>query len=218
MLLVFFGVLYFIFSIGFKLLLGTSAFIANFMIKKSNNTPVKSQDFIGTVSVDSIPNATNSALFVVSGSVLNFDSVVFYLNGNKVKQVVLSTSDNFSEEIGELEPGNNDFFVQTKNKNGKESKKSKIYQIIYKNQKPKLDIKEPQENYKTGKNEIIVKGETDKETYVRVNDYPVVVTSQGLFEYLVRLKEGENKFTVTAEDTAGNIESKTLTVVYQKDE
>ena len=39
---------------------------------------------------------------IISGSILNFDILDFYLNGEKVKEVK-TTSDTFSEEIGDLE-------------------------------------------------------------------------------------------------------------------
>jgi len=34
---------------------------------------------------------------------------------------------------------------------------------------------------------------------------------------MLKLKEGENKIFIKAQDVAGNIEEKTLTVVYEKD-
>jgi len=69
----------------------------------------------------------------------------------------------------------------------------------------------------TNNQEIKVKGNTDKETYIHINDIPVVVDANGAFETSVRLKDGDNQINATAVDIAGNIETKTLKVIYQKD-
>ena len=60
-------------------------------------------------------------------------------------------------------------------------------------------------------------GETDKETYIKVNDLPVVVDAQGVFQTMVKLKEGENKIAIIAQDVAGNSEEKILILTYEKD-
>ena len=140
----------------------------------------------------------------------------FYLNGKKVKEVE-SSSDTFSEEIGDLEKGDNNFYIQAKSKDSKIEKKTITYQVFYKNEKPKLDISEPSDNSTTNNQEIKVKGSTNKETYVRVNDLPMVVDAGGGFETTVRLKEGDNQIVITAADIAGNMETKSLKITYQKD-
>ena len=89
--------------------------------------------------------------------------------------------------------------------------------MLYKSEKPKLEIKEPQDGLKTNKQEVNLVGETDKETYIKVNDLPVVVDAQGVFQTTLKLKEGENKIIITAQDIADNLEEKVLTVIYEKE-
>ena len=60
-------------------------------------------------------------------------------------------------------------------------------------------------------------GKTDRDNTVRANGSPLVVNADGSFNTLVRLKEGENKIEITAQDDAGNEEKKILTVTYSKD-
>ena len=209
-------VLYFIFTFGIKLLLNSSSFIAGLFPQPSTKPLSKTEDTFSSIDVNSIPQATNSARFIISGSILNFDILDFYINAKKVKEIE-SFSDTFSEEIGDLEKGDNNVYVLAKSRNSKIEKNTITYKVFYKNEKPKLDISEPSDNLTTNNQEIKVKGSTDKETYVRVNDLPVVVDASGGFETTVRLKDGDNQIVITASDIAGNMETKSLKVTYQKD-
>ncbi|OGK11645.1 hypothetical protein A2954_01475 [Candidatus Roizmanbacteria bacterium RIFCSPLOWO2_01_FULL_37_12] len=210
-------VVIFILTVGIKILLNTSSFVARISEKKTNTTLKKNQNLIEDVDIDSIPVATNSSRIFVGGTVVNFDQVEFYLNGDLVKESSLLSSDGFIEEIGDLVKGQNEVFVIGKLKDSDEEKKSKIFTVFYKSDKPKLDIKEPQDNSKTSNLEIKIMGETDKETYIKVNDLPVVVDAQGVFQTMVKLKEGENKIAIIAQDVAGNSEEKILILTYEKD-
>lgn len=209
-------VLYFIFTFGIKLLLSSSSFISGLFPQPSPKPLSKTEDAFSSIDVNSIPQATNSAKFIISGSILNFDILDFYINAKKVKEIE-SSSDTFSEEIGDLEKGDNNVYILAKSKDSKIEKNTITYKVFYKNEKPKLDIGEPSDNSTTNNQEIKVKGSTDRETYVRVNDLPVVVDASGGFETTVRLKDGDNQIVITASDIAGNMEIKSLKVIYQKD-
>ncbi len=211
-----FLVLYFIFTFGIKILLNTSSFISGLFPQPSTKPLSKSEDTFSSIDISSIPQATNSAKIIVSGSTLNFDILYFYLNGRKVKEIE-STSDIFNEEIGDLEKGENDVYIKAKSTDSKTEKNTITYKVYYKSEKPKLEISEPSDNSTTSNQEVKIKGSTDKETYIHVNDLPVVVDANGNFETSVRLKDGENQIVATAQDIAGNIETKTLKVTYQKD-
>jgi hypothetical protein len=212
-------VVVFIFTIGIKMVVNTSLNVSQLTSGKNSDqtNSVKNNDFYGNISIDSIPEATNSAKIIVSGSVTNFDLVQFYLNGEKVKEKKLS-SDSFSEEIGDLKKGDNKVFLLAKSKKEKKEKQSDNYTVGYKTDKPKLEISEPSDNSKTNKQEINIVGKTDKDVTVTVNDLPVVVGSQGEFQTSVKLHDGENKIIVKALDNFGNSEEKTLTLTYQKDD
>lgn len=211
-----FVVLYFIFTFGIKLLLNTSSFISGLFPQPSTKPLSKTEDSFSSIDISSIPQATNSAKIIVSGSVLNFDSLVFYLNKVKVKEVD-SPSDIFNEEIGDLEKGENSIYILAKSKDSKTEKSTITYKVFYKSEKPKLEISEPSDNSTTSNQEIKVKGSTDKETYIHINEMPVVVDANGNFEIAIRLKDGDNQITAKAQDIAGNEETKTIKVTYQKD-
>lgn len=214
--LILFVVLYFIFTFGIKILLNTSSFISGIFPQPSTKPIAKTEESFNSIDISSIPQATNSAKIIVSGSILNFDTLEFFLNSKKVKEVE-SSSDTFTEEIGDLEKGNNNLYIKASSKDSKTEKNTITYKVYYKNEKPKLEISEPSDNLTTNNQEIKVKGNTDKETYIHINDIPVVVDANGAFETSVRLKDGDNQINATAVDIAGNIETKTLKVIYQKD-
>lgn len=206
----------FIFFVGIKLLLNASIFISNLTEKDVKNEEQKQEDFYGTINIDSIPVATNSAEIAIEGTALNFDILKVYLNNNKVKEVDVS-SERFTLKIGNLEDGENEIYIIAEEEKNNEKKSSKTYIVIYKKSKPKLEINEPENNSKTSKNEVNVIGETEKETEVRINGFPVVIDANLTFEKSVKLSEGENTIEVEAEDIAGNIEKKEIKIIYEKD-
>ncbi len=214
------AIFYFVFSFGIKILINASLFIANLgsRAKNSNTALVKSSDFYGNINIDSIPSSTNSAKIIVTGSAVNFDILEFYLNDEKVKKTNLNSSDSFEEEIDDLEKGDNKIYIIAKSQKTKDSKKSKIFTVTYMAEKPKLEISEPQDQAKFNQQDIKVAGATNKETFVTVNDAPVVVDASGNFQTSVRLQEGDNKLEIVAQDMAGNTETKTLTVIYRKED
>lgn len=213
---VFFLVIYFIFNYGIKFLLNTSSFISGLFPQPSAKPLSKIEESFNSIDISSIPQATNSAQIVISGSILNFDVLDFYLNGKKIKQIEPS-SDTFSEEVGDLEKGDNNIYIKARSKDSQTVKNTINYKVFYKSEKPKLEITEPSDNFTSNSLEIKIKGKTEKETYIHINDLPVVVDANGNFETSIRLKDGDNQIRATAQDIAGNTETKTLKVTYQKD-
>jgi len=208
----------FIFTTGFKMLLNSSLYINQFFNKSSDQktTTNEKESFQGDFSIDSIPTATNSAKISVSGSVNNYDTLTFYLNKEKDKEIPIVT-DSFSIEVGDLKKGDNQVYFLAKSKKFNQEKQSETYNVVYNDDKPKLEISEPDDQLKTNKQEIKVIGKTDKDNTVKINNLPVVVDYQGGFQTSVKLNDGENKINIIVENNFGSSETKTLTVTYQKD-
>lgn len=206
----------FIFTVGIKTLLESAAFISQLTKKNQpEDLSTKKNDFIGNIDITNIPTATNSSQIIVSGKILNYDSVVVYLDDEKVDQ--MDVQDTFDLKIDNLKDGDNKIYFLAKSKKNKLIEKTSVYNVFVKKEKPKLEIIEPTNNTKTAKEEIKLVGKTDKEVMIDVNDLPLVVNALGDFETFVKLHLGENKINITAQDIAGNFESKTVTVVYEKD-
>ncbi len=213
-------IIFLIFTIGFNILINLSIFISN--ISKNNkeiiNTnQINNENFYGKIYIDNFPIATNSGEFIITGSVINFDNLEVYLNEKKVKTINIGKSSSFTEIIPGLKNGNNNFYLKGKTNDNKHMQKTRIYSIFYKSEKPKLEIIEPSDGFITNNYEVIIKGKTDKEVFVQINNSPIVVDSMGNFQTLIKLKEGDNEIIIKAIDIAGNFEEKTIKVSYQKD-
>lgn len=205
-------------TVGLRALVNSSLFVREFISQKSEDTETNQNDnFFGSLNLDPVPEATNSAQLVVSGNAVDFTHIEFYINDQKVEEIDLNDSPQFSEEIGDLKKGVNNLSIKAVNEKLKKEKTSDTFNVSYIDEKPKLEIKEPSDKSRTTKNEISIIGETGKEITIRINNSPVIVDAQGTFRHSVRLKEGENKIKVNATDKAGNKEEQELTVQYEKE-
>ena len=210
-----------LFTFGFKLVIQASVIISNLLSKESTanqKAAEEDQDFFGTIDLDTLPTATNSAKLIVSGTTSDFDEVEIYINSEKVKESKTATNNEFSEEVGDLQKGDNEIYVRAIARKAKKTKSSDTYTVIYISDKPKLEVSEPGDNSTVNRQEVKVVGTTDKGNTVSVNNLPVVVDINGKFQTTTRLKDGENKIEIHVNDIAGNEEKKTLTVQYKKDE
>ncbi len=207
----------FMITAGLKLLINSTVYLSNLTSGKSATTPSKYKSTIyGTLDIDTIVDATNSAKIIVSGTVVNYDKLEFYINDDKIKDYDVS-SEQFEQEIGDLKKGDNKVYIKAINSETKDERKSQVYGVSYVNEKPKLDISQPQDNARVNNNDLKIAGSTNKDVLIKVNDFPVVVDAGGNFQTSIRLKDGDNKIVITAQDNAGNTESKSLTVNYSKD-
>ena len=90
-------------------------------------------------------------------------------------------------------------------KEGKRSSPAGL-NIIYKKEPPEITVNEPENGRKFfGEDKtVIIRGETENNARLSVNDRFIIVEPDGDFEYSVSLNEGENNFIFKATDIAGN--------------
>ena len=207
--------IFIIFTVGFQFIIKGSVFIANVFSDKSDTDQVNNQ-ILGEININEIPTATNSSKIKVSGSTYNMDSVLIFLNKQEVDNIEINSKNEFSTIIDNLNTGENELYFVGIQKKSEQRKKTDIFTIISKTTKPKIEISSPKDHSITPKTEINIIGKTDIDVIIKINDQPVVASSDGSFNHLVRLSEGENKFIINAEDEAGNTDSLTLTIVYEK--
>lgn len=79
-----------------------------------------------------------------------------------------------------------------------------------------LTITEPQDETTVYVADLVVKGQTEPDAVVSVNEAVVEVDAEGNFSTTVTLEEGPNPIEVLASDFEGNEGSVTLTVIYVK--
>lgn len=72
------------------------------------------------------------------------------------------------------------------------------------------------DNITTDKESLLVKGKTNKDAKVSINDEEVLVSSSGYFAKVVNLKQGENLIVIKAFDNAGNFKEVKRKVILSK--
>jgi len=173
-------------------------------------------------TLTNIPQATNSATLKVAGFAEVGSTVKLFLNGNENDSQLVGAEGQFIFEKVNLESGENEIYATARDTVGNESPLSNTYSITIDQQPPKLEVTAPADN-------VIVKEEKDKQTFVlvtgkveggatvTVNDYQAIVREEGNFEYrLLLTTAGENKIKVVARDLAGNKTTVEKTVIYHQ--
>lgn len=210
-----FAVLLIIFfaTIGFKLLINTSLFIANITSGSRGSSTINSQDFVLAPELLSLPDATSSASLAVHGTATDGSQLSIIVNGENQEELVVD-GDTFDTNIL-LQKGLNEIYVEMRMKKLNIFKKSDTYSVLYQNEKPKLNIDSPTNGSRISQTDITVSGSTDPDVSVRVNGSPTIANAEGKFSASIRIKEGENKIVVTATNRAGTVETQELTVIFE---
>lgn len=205
----------FMLTIGLKILINTSLFIANLTNSKAQTETTPEDSYLLPPEITDIVDATNSATIRIAGSAEENKTILIYVNNDKQKELV-SGKDGFSTEL-KLDEGINEIYVELDDEKSKTKKTSHTYQVDFSTKKPELSVQSPTDQEKVGSEDITVQGKTEVENSVRINDRPVVVQSDGGFSSSVRLKEGENQLVIVARNSYGTSEKIELTVFYQRD-
>jgi len=205
--------------IGFDSLINSAILFTNlFRSDKNVSTEETEEAFYGSVSIDTPSVATNSASIMVSGQATGFDSIDYYLNNVKSESTTLDKSSIFSAEIGKLNIGENILYAVARTNNGKNSKKTEKFTVMYKRSAPSLQIDKPSNEETVHSQDVEISGTTDRNTTIHLNNAPIVVNLKGEFVTSTRLKEGDNTLNFKATDVAGNTSEKTIHIIYQSDE
>lgn len=167
--------------------------------------------------------ATNTAVIKITGYSSPDSKVEIYVD-EELKATVNTQSDgSFTAESIPLSLGTNNINGKTINDQNKKSLSSKNIRLIYSNDKPKINLTEPQEGQEvkggdqTGSSsnkKIKVSGKSDVENTVSINGSTLVLSSDGSFSTEVALNEGDNNITATATNQFGNSTSVSKTVKY----
>lgn len=159
--------------------------------------------------------ATNSASLEFSGYAAPLSKVELYIDGEIKNQTVTDSEGKFTTSQVALNLGTNNITAVTINDADKKSLPSKNIRLYYSNEKPKLEIAEPADGAQiTGDKKVKVAGKTDANNSITVNGSTVIVDSEGGFQTVVALNDGENTLTIRASNTFGNTEETLRKVNY----
>ena len=206
-LLIVFGVkLLIAFSLGVEQLRGNP-----------NVTPTPQQAVLLPPVLDPLPEATNSATLIVTGSGTANKTVVLYVNGGEYQRAEIAADGTFSFSGIPVETGS--ITITAKLTDGKNtfSDVSNTISTTISRTAPKLTIDSPSDNQtiNDGSHKVTVNGLTDPDARVTINGRIVIVKSDGSFSYDMPLSNGQTTLTITATDAAGNTTTVTKNVTYQ---
>lgn len=210
------GLVIFLFVFGLKILVGFSLMVD----RVRGNTPQQTsqnQELILPPTLDTLPEATNSASLTITGTSDPGVKIVLYIDEEEA--AILPVADDgtftYSKKLAE-----GDHTVSAKAKNDKDgvSDLSNVLTISIKRKKPELTVTSPTDGARImGDNNIIaIKGKTASENTVTVNDRLAVVGNDGSFVYTHTLSEGDTTLYIVVTDPAGNQATEDRRVTYQK--
>lgn len=162
-------------------------------------------------------SATNSALLPISGVGEAKAEAVLVLNGSELERLDINDEGDFSFDVP-LSEGENVLLVYSVDEAGNESIKTKEYKVMLDTEAPTITIEEPTDGttIELRKNQnVLIKGTTESNAQVYINDRLVYARSDGSFNTTHQLQEGENKLSIRAVDQAGNQTEQSLTVTFK---
>ena len=201
---------------GVKILVGFSLLVDR--IRGGSPATAGQQVILQPPILDPLSPATNSAELIVSGRGPEGFTLLLYINESETQTTPLVGDGSFIIGDLSLREGVNTISARVKDDKGNVSELSDVVTTTYRKTPPKLDVTDPGEGATiTGDNSTIeVKGTTEDEVTITVNDRLAVIHSDNSFSYSFRLSEGENTLKVVATDAAGNQTTVERKVTYHR--
>lgn len=203
--------------VAFILKFGIGVIIFLFSLFKNNPKELTSQLAIIPKPIISTPFfSTSSAQINIFARSFVDGQISFFVNGKKVLTNQIEKNKDLIVTLN-LHEGTNSIYAVVSDQKLKKFSNSDTLQIEVKNTPPFLEVEYPLNGSTfSGKNqsEIEIKGKTDEDCAVRINNRQVILQKDGKFNYRYYLLEGENKLSIIAEDKVGNKTEKEITVFY----
>lgn len=188
------------------------------VVNKSKISPAESKkDYVELAPpVLNIPiEATNSSRLQVKGFGSPKSKVQIFSN-NELKITIDVLDDGSFLGSFELSQGENFIYGKTVDDKGQLSLGSKTIRLIFSEEKPSLEIFEPEDNKQVqgGDKKITVKGKTDPSNSLTINGNIVIVGFDGNFETSLGLLDGDNPISIQVTNSFGNSTTITRKVIY----
>ncbi len=160
--------------------------------------------------------ATNSAKIDIKGYTLSSSKVKIFLNNKPEEEDEVMEDGSFIVRNIELNLGINDLFGKTIDDKGQENLSSKVVKIIYDNEKPALEIAEPEDNKEIkDSRKVKISGKTEVGVQDFVNNSQIIIGSEGSFQTEISLNDNENILTIKAQDKATNYTEVVRRIVFK---
>jgi len=160
---------------------------------------------------------TNQTPFLVKGFGEPESQIIFVINGERSEPVIVGEESTFEASIP-LTEGDNSFTAFSIDSAGNESKETKSYQVTLDTELPTLtldNLADGQQIMGRDNQQLVIRGLTDPQARVYINDRPVLADFEGAFSSTYRLNEGDNKLLLKVIDRAGNEGQMELTIKFK---
>lgn len=161
--------------------------------------------------------ATFSASLNLKGYAEAKSKVVFLINSEKVAEIQAADDGQFDYELA-LASGANELSIYGVDDAGNESLKTKSYMIARDDEAPMLEIEEPKDGsvIELKKNRTLtIKGKTEAEAKLLINDRLVLADKEGNFSTNYYLAEGKNELKFVVTDKATNKTERKIEVEFK---
>ncbi len=187
-------------------IIGGVGFIKNFTNPSHKVVTTSDQTTLAPPVLNIPYEATNTAQIDIAGYASPGAKVELFLDENKKQTVDVGGDGSFKFSDVSLSLGTNNIYGKTLDEKNQESLASKTLIIIFDNQKPVLNIFEPEDNRSIngGEKKVKISGKTDAGVQIFVNGNQVIVDKNGNFTTTQNLNEGDNNFDIKAVDSATN--------------
>lgn len=197
--------------------IGGLGFVTNILSPAEKSKSQPKDNLTLAPPVLNIPyEATNSSEVDINGFATPNSKIRLYID-DELKDTVDSSADgSFTFNNVSLNLGTNNIYGKTVDDKKNESLPSKLIRLIFDNEKPILNINEPEDNKKVqgGDKKVKVSGNTEPGISVFVNGTQVIVNSEGNFNTEQSLNDGDNSITIKTVDKALNTAEEQRTVIY----
>lgn len=160
-------------------------------------------------------SATNSAVIDVPGQAEPDSMVYLTQNGESAGKIKAGSDGTFVFQGIALKTGNNSFQSLASDSSENQSKPSNVVYIAFSDKMPEINIDYPTDNLKVSTKRLEIRGATDQENRLTINDRWVMVDSQGKFSTSINLNPGENTLVFVVTDRATNVLRKELKVTLE---
>jgi hypothetical protein len=174
--------------------------------------PTTKQESVGDNATQAPPvlsipfEATNQSPIDIKGYATPGVTVKIFLDDNLVSTVNAKDDGSFTANSVTLNFGTNNIYGKTVDNRGKESLPSKTIRLTYDNEKPDLNLSEPEDGKVVqGQGTIKVAGTTEATARVTINNVQIVVKSDGNFSTDFPINDGDNNLNIKSIDMAGNV-------------
>ena len=185
--------------------IGVIGSVKNFIQPKALKVNLENQTTLAPPVLNIPYEATNTAQINIQGYSSPDLKVKLFIDDEEKQTTDVSSDGSFLFENIDLSLGTNNIYGKTID-NGEESLASKTIKIIFDNEKPILELSEPEDGKKIqGERKVRFVGKTEIGTKVYLNGSQLIVDKDGNFSSDQSLSDGDNNFTVKAQVSASNL-------------